>query len=164
MGRDDAIERLNRFVEAVWTQEPADIRRLRDTRLPPAGRWGGTLFANLILLWSGQNLQLFRRLARERTVPVDALSAVVAAYLRQLSVWLAHWRMDDTCGFADQLAGAFEATAFRTPEEFGDAMALLSLALNRVQNWIDAYTPWVQLDTRLPALSAEVAPGLARQR
>ncbi len=164
MTHGEAVDRLTRFVDAVWAQEPPDIRRLRETRLPPAGRWGGTLFANLILLWSAQNLQLFRALAREGTVPVDALSAVVAAYLRQLSVWLAHWRMDDTCGLADDLAGAFAAKAFRSPEEFGDAVALLSLGLNRVQNWIDAYTPWAQLDARLPALSAETAPGLARQR
>lgn len=121
------------------------------------------MFANLILLWSAQNLQLFRVLARERTVPVDALSAVVGAYLRQLSVWLAHWHMDDTCGLADDLAGVFEAKVFRGPEEFGEAVGLLSLGLNRVQNWIDAYTPWAQLDERLPALSTDTAPGLARR-
>ena len=164
MGSGDGAERLRRFVDAVWAQEPPDVRRLRDTHLPPAGRWGGTLFANLLLLWSGQNLHMLRTLAREGRVPVDALSAVAGAYLRQLSVWLAHWHMDDTCGLADALAGAFEANEFRTAEEFGDAAARLSLALNRVQNWIDAYTPWAQLDARLPALSADNAPGQARCR
>ena len=151
-------------MDAVWAQEPPDIRRLRETRLPPAGRWGGTLFANLILLWSAQNLQLFRTLAREETVPVDAWSAVVAAYLRQLSVWLAHWHMDDTCGLADDLAGAFEAGCFEAPRSSATRWRSCRWGSTVSRTGSTRTRPWAQLDARLPALSTETAPGLARQR
>ena len=41
MEHGEAVNRLTRFVDAVWAQEPPDIRRLRETRLPrPAGGAG----------------------------------------------------------------------------------------------------------------------------
>jgi hypothetical protein len=159
-GEARAIELVEAFVRQVWAEAPADVRHLRATDLPPGGRWAGTLFANLILLWSGQNLLLLRTLAIENIVPVQTLSVVVSRYLRQLSAWLAHWRMVDTCRIADEVARALETGPELSPLLFGEMLAQLTLGLNRVQNWIDAYVPWAQLDSRLPDLSENAAPGL----
>jgi hypothetical protein len=155
----EILEQIRAFVRVHWAEEPADVCRLRDTVLPPGGRWAGTFFVNLILLWSAQNILLLRALAKEGTVSVANLTVITSAYLRQLADWLAHWRMDDTCRLARDAAQALESNPAGQVEEFAEVLAQVGIALNRVQNWIDAYVPWAQLDTRLPELSADKAPG-----
>lgn len=160
------IGEIRAFLEAVWDREPEDARRLRETRLPPGGRWGGVFFCNLILLWSGQTLMTFRTLARDGKVPADQLAVVTAAHLRQLAAWVGpdHWCMNDTAAFLGRVADRLDGGAAVTPAEISRVIEELLLAINRVQNWIDAFVPWARLDALLPPISRDQAPGRATPR
>jgi hypothetical protein len=158
-----ALNTTRQFVEQVWAREPDDIRHLRDTALPPGGRWSGVLFCNLILLWSGQTLGLQRGLALKRDVPLEATTTVVVAELRQVADWLNHWHMSHTCGFLRRVADDLVSDPPATPEALAETIAELLVATNRVQNWIDAFVPWAQLDRRLPPIDGNTAPGQARE-
>lgn len=157
-----ALSTTRQFVEQVWGREPEDMRRLRETALPPGGRWSGVIFCNLILLWSGQTLGLQRALALTGDVSLEAATTVIAAEVRQVADWLNHWHMSDTCAFLRRIADDLVSDPPATPEALAETIAELSIATNRVQNWIDAFVPWAQLDRLLPPLDATTAPGEAR--
>jgi hypothetical protein len=158
-----ALNTARQFVDQVWKSEPEDMRRLRDTSLPPGGRWSGVLFCNLILLWSGQTLGLQRGLVLKGSLPASAVTTVVEAELRQVADWLSHWQLTDTSAFLRRAADDLVSDPPGTPEALAETIAELSIAINRVQNWIDAFVPWAQLDGLLPRLDANTAPGKARE-
>jgi len=159
-----ALSTTRQFVEQVWAREPEDMRRLRDTALPPGGRWSGVLFCNLILLWSGQTLSLQRRLALNGDVALEAATTVIVGELRQLADWLNHWQMSDTCAFLRRVADDLASDPPGTLQVLAETIAELLIATNRIQNWIDAFVPWAQLDRLLPPLDGSTAPGEARNR
>ncbi len=147
------------FAKTVWRAEPADVKCLRATSLPPGGKWSGVLFCNLLLLWSGQIIMSFRSLAKSGNVPVAALAAVTATHLRQLADWLAHWQMNDTVAFLRGVADRIDAGDVKNAADFAVLIEEVAVALNRVQNWIDAFVPWSTFDAKLPPLAADRAPG-----
>jgi hypothetical protein len=156
---DQAASTARRFLQTIWPSEPEDLRRLRSTSLPPGGKWSGVLFCDLILLWSAQVLGLQRSLALNAQVPLDALVDVVAAELRQMADWLAHWQMSDSVAFLRQVASELETDRPADEAEVARALEGILLVVNRTQNWIDGFVPWAQLDERLPLIDAEHAPG-----
>lgn len=152
-------EDIRAFTRIVWEREPDDIKRLRETGLPPGGRWSGVFFCDVLLLWSAQTLMTLRGLARADQVPAKALATVAAAHLNQLADWLAHWRMDDTVALLRPVARRFEAGEPWTGTQLCATIEELVVALNRTQNWIDAFVPWSRLDASLPKLDRVTAPG-----
>lgn len=158
-----AIGKIQAFLDRVWADEPPDIRRLRGTALPPGGRWSGVLFCNLILLWSGQVLALQRKLALEGSVAPAAAAAIVVAELRLMADWLAHWHLDDTCALLRDVADDLASPAEPSAQSLASVIEGLLVAVNRMQNWIDAFVPWARLDQLLPPLDAETAPGYAHR-
>jgi hypothetical protein len=142
---------ISASLAAVWADQPADITRLRSSSLPPGGRWSGVLLCNVLLLWSGQVLMSLRTLAREGAVDGRALATVLAAQCTAVADWVAHWHMDDLEQIMRSAAGRL-----RSPMDAAGLEELtgeLILVTNRVQTWIDAFTPWAQLDQLLPSLS-----------
>ena len=156
-------QEVRAFTKAVWGAEPEDLRRLRAASLPPGGRWSGVLFCNLLLLWSGQIIMSFRSLAKGGTVPADALAAVTAAHVRQLADWLAHWQMDDTVRLLRRVGERLEAGDVKSAADLSTLIEELAVALNRVQNWIDAFVPWSTFDAKLPPLDRDTAPGAVKR-
>jgi hypothetical protein len=140
------------FVHRVWPSEPDDIRRLKATSLPPGGRWSGVLFCNLIMLWTGQILGLQRSLVLDGSLPADVAVGLLASELRQLADWLAHWQMTDTCAMLRQVADEIVAEPGSSAQTLAHTIEGLMLAVNRMQNWTDAFVPWAQLDRLLPPL------------
>jgi hypothetical protein len=141
---------MSAALAAIWADQPADIARLRDSSLPPGGRWSGVLLCNVLLLWNGQILMSLRALARDRTVGPAALAAVLAAQCAAVADWVAHWNMHDLEQVMRSAAGRLSSPV--DAAELEKLLDELILVTNRVQNWIDSFTPWAQLDQLLPAL------------
>lgn len=135
---------------AFWADEPADIARLRDSPLPPGGRWSGILLCNVLLLWSGQVLMSLRELARGRPDGTADLTAVLGAQCTAVADWVAHWNMHDLEQVMRSAGGRLRSPV--DAAEFGELLDELILVTNRTQNWIDSFTPWARLDELLPAL------------
>jgi hypothetical protein len=145
-------ETTHAFVQAIWAREPEDIRRLKATNLPPGGRWSGVFFCNLIMLWSAQVLGLQRALVLEGSLPVETACSLITAELTQLADWLAHWHMDDTCALLRRVSDELATQPPRSPRNLAETIEQLLIAINRMQNWTDAFVPWAQLDRLLPGL------------
>jgi hypothetical protein len=146
------METAQDFVKQIWPRQPEDIRRMIATSLPPGGRWSGVFFCNLIMLWSGQVLSLQRALLLDGKLPVEAATPLLAAELKQLADWLAHWQMADTCAFLRRVADELSGETGHTPQTLAQTIEVLLVAINRMQNWTDAFVPWAQLDRLLPSL------------
>ncbi|MBI3978004.1 MAG: DUF3830 family protein [Chloroflexi bacterium] len=149
--------RVRSFLEAVWSQEPADVQLLRTVTKPPMGNMPPVFYANFDLFWAGENLQTCREVAGRGDVALADLNRMTGALLDRTRRRLAHWEMPDTCALLADSAGYFTSGGPATTEEYLSITADLLVTLDRVQSWIDAMIPWAKLDRALsPAALARV--------
>ncbi|MCL6548342.1 MAG: hypothetical protein K6T30_05480 [Alicyclobacillus sp.] len=140
------MAQLKDATERVWRQEPDDIRRLRSLTRPPMGNLPCVLYANFNTFWAGENLQVYRQLAREGTVPLGALNQAAARVLERHAARLAKWDLHDTVDLVTAVADYFRAGGPRSKAEFMEVCEAFLLCLDRVNSWIDAIIPWSDLD------------------
>ncbi len=140
---------LRAFIQRCWEQEPPDIRRLRTISRPPMGTLPCCFYANFNLFWAGENLQVCRLLVQSGTLPVAAVSQMVAALLERHAARLEKWEMSETVALERMLIQYFRGAGPASAEEFLAVVEHAMIALDRVQSWIDGLLPWSDLDARV---------------
>jgi hypothetical protein len=149
---DDMLAKLNKFNLKVWVNEPQDVNTIREIKKPPMGNMPCVLYANFNLFWLGEGLQVWRAIAKERKFEIDVLSNILSELLKRHITRLSKWGMQDTIEILYALQLFFQR---RIVQNHGDLVKILDaamIALNRVQNWIDAIIPWPEMDQKLSGL------------
>ncbi len=140
---------LDKAFKRLWAKEPAEVRRLRDHALPPMGTMPCMLYANFNTFWMGENVQVLRQMALDRSVSVAALNATAAALLARHAARLAKWRLTGTVKLLHRLIEYFEGGGASNHREFVAVAEALMMVGNRVNAWIDAAVPWSLLDRKV---------------
>jgi len=145
----NAVALLEKALEDVWADEPADVKRLRRFKRPPMGNLPCVFYANFDLFWATENLLATRPLVEKRLTAAQS-GAVVATLLRRTRSRVAHWGFEDTSAVLDKVAKQVEKA--RSRKEVVSTIEAAVLYIDRVQNWVDAMLPWNDLDETLKLL------------
>ncbi|MCL6445726.1 MAG: DUF3830 family protein [Alicyclobacillus sp.] len=151
---DIVPEPLRDALRRAWHQEPDDIRRLRQVMRPPMGNLPCVLYANFNTFWAGEGIQVYRQLAVEQSLPLEALNRAVSAILRRHAARLAKWDLRETVDLVSAVADYFGNQGPRSYAEFIEVSESFLLCINRFNSWIDAIIPWSAMD---PALALRPA-------
>ncbi len=143
------VERLDRFTELTWKNEPQDVRRLRQLSRPPMGRVPGIVYANFNLFWLGENVQTIRDKARAGKIPVEHLNEMLAAVCLRSAVRLSKWHLLDVIVLLSDVVGFCEKDGARSHAELKTLTEHLLIAVDRVQTWVDRMVPWHRMDASL---------------
>ena len=144
-----AVALLEKSLEEVWADEPADVKKLRRFKRPPMGNLPCVFYANFDLFWTTENLLATRPLAEKRLTPAQS-GAVVATLLRRTRSRVAHWGFEDACAVLDKVAKQVEKS--RSRKEVVSTIDATVLYVDRIHNWVDAMLPWNDLDKSLKLL------------
>jgi len=138
-----ALEKIRAVRQAIWWEEPAEIKRLpniKGTRHQAASTvlYAATKLATLITF-----LNHMRGLARQGGVDLETMKAVTGPYLEfHAGVYGNFYRLVDTAQVVrwarDGLAEA------GTLEEFAALIGEVAIYLNRVDYWVDLKIPWAR--------------------
>ncbi len=145
----EMIERLDRFTELSWKNEPQDLRRLRQLSRPPMGRMPGITYANFNLFWLGENLQTLRDKTRAGKLSIGFLNEMLAAACLRSAVRLSKWHLFDVIVLLSDVVGFAENGGCRSHREMKDLIEHLLIAVDRVQSWVDRMIPWHRMDAVL---------------
>jgi hypothetical protein len=148
------IDRLERFAQRNWRSEPGDITRLRTHSLPPMGNLPPVLYANFNTFWMGENIQVVRQLALDKSLPPAALNQMAAALLNRHAGRLAKWKLTNTVKLVRELAAYFEAGGAKNHGEVVQVCEAAMVAFDRINTWIDAMIPWAHFDKKVKLLDA----------
>ncbi|MCL5959874.1 MAG: DUF3830 family protein [Chloroflexi bacterium] len=143
---------LKKFVNDTWDNEPDDLRRLREHSRPPMGNLPCMLYANFDLFWAGENLQVCREMAKNRSLPLDSLNKMAGALLRRASGrlrLLQKWSVSNTPEAIDDVAAFLDGEGVSNYADFITLMEYVILATGRMANWVDRAIPWADLDASL---------------
>lgn len=151
------VATLEAFRWSAWDQEPDDIRRLRQLKLPPMGNLPCVFYANFNTFWCGENLQVHRLLALDGE-PVEHLNRTLAAVLTRHAARLEKWHLKDTVTLLRQMSDYFGQQGPRTREEFAYVIEVALLTIDRVNSWVDAMIPWSRLDEQNQLQAPLAAP------
>jgi hypothetical protein len=137
----EALEKIRTARQAIWTEEPDEIKRLTSIK----GAWdqgaSTVLFAATKLATLITFLNHMRGMARQGDVDLETMKKVSEPYLGfHASVLGNHYQFAD----AAQVVGwAAEAVLeVEGLEEYAALIGELAIYLNRVDYWVDTKIPW----------------------
>jgi hypothetical protein len=154
-------DRFAAATRAAWSDEPADIGRLRSYGRPPMGTMPCVIYANFDLFWAGENLQVCRALAEAGQSPAQ-VGTTTAALLRRTASRLGKWGFADTVGLLEDAAADLERSSGSAarPLTLPASIDAVQLYLDRIQCWLDAIIPWGEMDQSLRLLPPPVTHGV----
>ena len=139
----DAVEKMRSARQAIWTEEPAEVKRLASIK----GAWNQgastVLFAATKLATLITFLNHMRGVARRGGVDLETMIQVTKPYLEfHASVFGNHYQFADTAQVVRWAAEAIlEAN---TLEDYATLIGELAIYLNRVDYWVDLKIPWAE--------------------
>jgi len=138
-----ALERIRTARQAIWTEEPNEIKRLSSIK----GAWdqgaSTVLFAATKLATLITFLNHMRSVAKRGGVDLETMKVVTQPYLEfHASVLGNHYQFADT---AQVVRWAAEAVSeVNTLEDYATLIGELAIYLNRVDYWVDMKIPWAE--------------------
>ncbi len=143
---------LDDYLKRIWPAEPPDLKNLRKFKLPPMGNMPCVLYASFNLFWLGESMQVWRAAAQKRAIPLKELSYVVSQDMGRHAGRLAKWQMEETVEIIRLLEKYFASQGPQSHEDCVTVLTRALVALDRMQNWIDAVIPWSKMDEALKGL------------
>ena len=140
---DDTLARIRAAREAIWFEEPAELKRLAGIK----GAWdqgaSTVLFAATKLATLITFLNHMRRLARQEDLDLETVKVVTEPYLTfHAGVYGNFYQLADT---ARTVRWAKEALAqVQSLDEYAALIGELAIYLNRVDYWVDLKIPWAR--------------------
>ena len=137
----EALEKIRAARQAIWTEEPAEVKRLTSIK----GAWdqgaSTVLFAATKLATLITFLNHMRGVAKGGGVDLETMIQVTKPYLEfHASVFGNHYQFADT---AQVVRRAAEATPeVNNLEDYATLIGELAIYLNRVDYWVDLKIPW----------------------
>jgi hypothetical protein len=138
---DDTLDRIKAAREAIWFDEPAELKRLAEIK----GAWdqgaSTVLFAATKLATLITFLNHMRQLAREKDLDLATMKAVTEPYLAfHANVYGNFYQLADTARTVRWAKDAL--TGVQSLEAYAALIGELAIYLNRVDYWVDLKIPW----------------------
>lgn len=143
------VKVLDNYLQEIWTEEPDDLKKLRNFKLPPMGNMPCVLYASFNLFWLGESMQVWRLTAKKKALPVQSISYVVSQDMTRHMGRLAKWDMKETVNVIKAMESYFANQGPKSYEEIETVLTHALVTLDRVQNWIDGAIPWSKMDGAL---------------
>jgi hypothetical protein len=159
---DKTLEKIVAAREAIWFEEPAEIRRLPEIKATMDQGASTVLFAATKLQTLITFLNHMRAVANQGGVDLETMKAATEPYLAfHAGVYGNFYKFADT---AQVVRWAQEALAdAATLEEYAAVVGELAIYLNRVDYWVDLKIPWAAFgrvfEHRLSRAHLSEAPG-----
>lgn len=139
----EALEKIKKARQAIWTEEPAEVKRLPGIK----GAWnqGATtvLFAATKLATLITFLNHMRGVARQGNVDLGTMKRATLPYLEfHAGVYGNHYQLADTAQVVRLAAETLPG--IERLEDYTALIEELSIYLNRVDYWVDTKIPWAK--------------------
>jgi len=139
----EALEKIRTAHQAIWTEEPAEIKRLSSIK----GAWdqgaSTVLFAATKLATLITFLNHMRAVAMGGEVDLETMKKVTQPYLQfHAGVFGNHYQFADTAQVTRWAADAVPGVA--SLEDYAALIGELAIYLNRVDYWVDTKIPWAR--------------------
>ena len=139
----ETLDRIKAARQAIWTEEPADVKRLSDIK----GAWNQgastVLFAATKLATLITFLNHVRGVVRRGGVDLETMVRVTQPYLEfHAGVYGNHYQFADTAQVVRWAAAALAEV--KTLEDYATLVGELAIYLNRVDYWVDNKIPWAR--------------------
>jgi hypothetical protein len=139
----ETLEKIKKARQAIWTEEPAEVKRLASIK----GAWNQgastVLFAATKLATLITFLNHMRGVARRGDVELETMKRVTQPYLEfHAGVYGNHYQFADTAQMVRLAAEALPG--IETLEDYATLIGELSIYLNRVDYWVDTKIPWAK--------------------
>ena len=139
-----SLEKIRAAREAIWLDEPADVRRLKARRKGPRSQGASPVIYADMKLWG---LVVFvnqlRSVAREGKADLDTLKIITERllefYAKQYGGW---FDLTDTAAIVHEAKAA--TRELKSLEEYVALAEELSLYIGRMEYWVDLLIPWAE--------------------
>jgi hypothetical protein len=137
----EALEKIKTARQAIWTEEPYEIKRLTSIK----GAWGQgastVLFAATKLATLITFLNHMRGAAMQGEVDLDTMKKVTQPYLEfHASVYGNHYQFTGTAQVVRWAAEGISKA--NTLADYATLVGELAIYLNRMDYWVDMKIPW----------------------
>jgi hypothetical protein len=139
----DALEKIRAAREAIWWDEPAEVKRLPSIK--GARRQGAStlLFAATKLATLITFLNHMRAVARQGGVDLATMKAVAQPYLEfHAGVYGNFYQFANTAQVVRDASEALEEA--ETLPDYAAVIEELAIYLNRIDYWVDLKIPWAK--------------------
>lgn len=138
-----ALERIKAACEAIWWDEPAEVKRLPSIKGARHQGASTVLFAATKLATLITFLNHMRGVARQGSVDLATMKAVTEPYLEfHAGVYGNFYQFADTARVVRQACQALEEA--ETLEDYAAVIEQLAIYLNRIDYWVDLKIPWAK--------------------
>ena len=140
---EENLEKIRAARQSIWTEEPAEVKRLPGIK----GAWNQgastILFATTKLVTLITFLNHMRDIARQGGVDLETMKTVTAPYLEfHAAVFGNHYQLAEA---AQVIRWAKEALPnLKTLAEYATLIEELAIYLNRLDYWVDLKIPWAR--------------------
>jgi hypothetical protein len=140
---EGTLEKIRTARQSIWTEEPAEVKRLPGIK----GAWNQgastVLFAATKLATLITFLNHMRDIARQGGIDLETMKTATVPYLEfHAAVFGNHYQLAQTAQVVRWAKEAFPEV--RTLEEYATLMGELAIYLNRVDYWVDLKIPWAK--------------------
>lgn len=138
-----ALDKIKAAREAIWWEEPDEIKRLPSIKATRSQGASTVLYAATKLATLITFLNHMRGVARGGGVDLETMKAVTESYLEfHAGVYGNFYKFAEV---AQVVRGAQEALAqVKSLEDYAILIGELSIYLNRVDYWVDMKIPWAK--------------------
>ena len=139
----EALEKIRTARQAIWSEEPDEIKRLPGIK----GAWdqgaSTVLFAATKLATLITFLNHMRGVAKRGEVDLETMKKVTEPYLQfHAGVYGNHYQFADTARVVRWAAEA--VSKVDSLEDYATLIGELAIYLNRVDYWVDMKIPWAE--------------------
>jgi hypothetical protein len=140
---EKALEKIKAAREAIWSEEPPDIERLRTAKGARNQGASAVLYAATKLATLITFLNHVRGVAKQREVDLETMKTVTGPFLEfHAGLYGGFYQLTDT---AEVVRWAKEALSeVKNLEDYATLMGELTLYVSRVDYWVDLEIPWAE--------------------
>ena len=145
------------FFKSSWGKEPEDLKSLEALELPPMGNMPCMLYCSFNLFWLGESFQFLRASAKDGSADLKTLCWTASEECKRHASRLCKWNVPATEKLVIDLGEYFSGGAAGSADEFAEVITKALVAIDTMQNWIDAEIPWARMDKSLGGVNHPVA-------
>lgn len=153
----DILEEINGRFNSAWAKKPEDLKSLEALELPPMGNMPCMLYCSFNLFWLGESFQFLRASAKDGSADLKTLCWTASEECRRHASRLSKWSVPSTEKLVIDLGEYFAGDGAESTEEFTEVITKALVAIDTMQNWIDAEIPWARMDKSLGGVNHPVS-------
>ncbi|MGN1422883.1 MAG: hypothetical protein ACI4XA_05865 [Oscillospiraceae bacterium] len=152
----EILSEIESFFNAAWGKEPSDLKSLEALELPPMGNMPCMLYCSFNMFWIGESFQFLRAAAKDKTASLETLCWTASEECRRHASRLCKWNVPETEKLVIDLGEYFAGGGVSGYDEFIEVITKALVAIDTMQNRVDAEIPWARMDKALGGVNHPV--------